>query len=181
MWFSWQSRCSRSQRSAVRIQSSANLHWTLVYCQLHWKDKNEDKEVVNGPFFVTYFESCNFFTWNRLFWTRLCCIWWCLVLRFSFHWKYVFCLSLPGSFLDRLSHLEVIKMCLNKDIHFSVCSCSVFCMQEVMMKWDQGVPSVSLTGKIFLWGVKTVCEREIEKSFWTFIWLCRAASTTTTV
>ena len=27
-----------------------NLYSKFAYCQLHWKDKNVEKEAVNGPF-----------------------------------------------------------------------------------------------------------------------------------
>ena len=49
LWLSWLSSHLWHQRSAVRIQASANFYWTFVYCQLGWKDENEEKEAGNIP------------------------------------------------------------------------------------------------------------------------------------
>ena len=28
------------------------IYWTIVFCQLYWKDENKEKEAGNGPFFI---------------------------------------------------------------------------------------------------------------------------------
>ena len=48
----WVGRLVASNTWGPRFESNhrQNLNWTLVYCQLYWKDENKEKEAGNGPF-----------------------------------------------------------------------------------------------------------------------------------
>ena len=48
-----------------RIQSSAKFILNIFYCQLHWKDKNKEKEAENGPVFKKYFNSGDLLHFNH--------------------------------------------------------------------------------------------------------------------
>ena len=51
LWLIRQSGRFQFQRSAVRIQSLANILLN-IYCQLYSKDENKEKESGNGPFLI---------------------------------------------------------------------------------------------------------------------------------
>ena len=77
LWLSWQSGRFRYQRSAVRIQTSANFYRTLIYCQLYCieKTKIKEKEAGNCPsFFKRNSRILPFSRWGIL---RPCFSWTC--------------------------------------------------------------------------------------------------------
>ena len=52
LWLSWQSGHVRYQRSALRIQTTANFYITFIYCIALKRQKKRKKVAGNGLIFL---------------------------------------------------------------------------------------------------------------------------------